>query len=147
MIIKYTKYETPEISRNLILPMNAQGSFVGTELATVNGFTYVYIPDTETLPEQHAEVTDHQVVSLTAQEISDIKSNSPHVRFINDRMQEKIRSKYSLEDEQYYSRIGVGVALGVYTFQTGEQESLLAFGTYVESVRQWGRDERAKIGL
>lgn len=29
----------------------------------------------------------------------------------------------------------------------GEQEDLLAFGTFVESVRQWGHLERAKLGL
>ena len=43
--------------------------------------------------------------------------------------------------------IGVGVALGAYTFEPGEQESLLAFGAHVEGVRQWGRLEREKIGL
>ena len=147
MIIKYTKYETPEISRFLVLPLDANGQFVGTELATVNGVTYVHLPDTEILPEQHAEVTDHQAISLTDQEISDIKANSPHVRFIANKMQEMIREKYSIEDEQYFSRIGVGAALKAYTFQPGEQEALLAYGTFVENVRQWGRDERAKIGL
>lgn len=66
---------------------------------------------------------------------------------INDEIQVKIRSKYSLEDEQYFARIGVGKALGAYEFQEGEEAELLAFGAYVESIRQWGRDERAKLAL
>lgn len=66
---------------------------------------------------------------------------------IGDEMQRKIREKYALEDEQYFARIGVGVALGVYEFQAGEREALLEFGAFVESIRQWGRDERARLAL
>ena len=76
-----------------------------------------------------------------------IKAVSPHTRLISQRMQEKIRAAYTIEDEQFFSRIGVGVALGAYVFGAGEQAALLAFGAFVESVRQWGRDERAKLGL
>ena len=66
---------------------------------------------------------------------------------ISDEMQRKIREKYAIEDEQYFARIGVGVALGVYEFQADEREALLEFGAFVESIRQWGRDERAKLAL
>ena len=62
-------------------------------------------------------------------------------------MQEKIRASYSAEDEAYYSRIGVGVALGSYEFEPGEQAALLEFGSFVESVRLWGREQRAELGL
>ncbi|MFN3587567.1 MAG: hypothetical protein ACK4UT_08685, partial [Moraxellaceae bacterium] len=62
-------------------------------------------------------------------------------------MQQRIRAVYSVEDEQYFSRIGVGAALGVYAFKPGEQDALMAFGARVEGVRQWGRDRRAEIGL
>lgn len=69
------------------------------------------------------------------------------LKAIDDQIQVKIREKYALEDEQYFARIGVGVALGVYEFQAGEREALLEFGAFVESIRQWGRDERAKLAL
>ena len=62
-------------------------------------------------------------------------------------LQQRIRNKYPIEEEVYFSRIGVGVALGVYAFQPGEQDALIAYGDFVESVRQWGRTEREKIGL
>jgi hypothetical protein len=59
----------------------------------------------------------------------------------------KIRERYSIDDEAYFSRISAGAALGVYTFQPGEREQLLSFGEFVETIRQWGREQRASIGL
>ena len=76
-----------------------------------------------------------------------IKAASRPVQLIADEMQRRIRIAYSLEDEQYFSRIGVGAALGVYAFQSGEQAALLAFGVHVEAVRQWGKAQRAELGL
>lgn len=86
-------------------------------------------------------------VVLTDELKAQIKSNSPHVALIYERTEQRIRAVYSISDEAKYARIGVGVALGVYTFGPGEQAELLAFGSYVEAARQWGRDERAKLGL
>ena len=62
-------------------------------------------------------------------------------------MEAKIRDKYSLSDEQYFSRISSGAALGIYTFEAGESVALQAFGAYIESVRQWGREQRGQLGL
>jgi len=47
----------------------------------------------------------------------------------------------------YFARIGVGVSLGAYQFEPGEQEALLAYGAHVEACRQWGRQKRAELGL
>jgi hypothetical protein len=118
-----------------------------TELATLDdGYTYVAVPDSVALSDQPSEITV-EPVTLTPELREQIKAKSPHCQLITQLVQEKIRSKYSVEDEQYFARIGVGSALGVYTFEPGEQDELLAFGSYVEAVRQWGRDERAKLGL
>lgn len=117
-----------------------------TELAEVDGWHYVHVPDEAVLPEQHPEI-NLTPVTLTDDLKEQIKLRSRPVKLIHERMQQMIRDNYSLEDEQYFARIGVGVSLGAYTFQPGEQEALLAFGAFVEEVRQWGRAERAKIGL
>jgi hypothetical protein len=69
------------------------------------------------------------------------------VRLINARMIDKIRAEYSIDDEMFFARIGVGAATGMYTPTPGEQADMAAFGAFVESVRQWGRAERAKLGL
>jgi len=62
-------------------------------------------------------------------------------------MIQKIRAKYSVDDEMFFARIGVGAATGMYTPTAGEMADTQAFGEFVESVRQWGRTERANLGL
>ena len=86
-------------------------------------------------------------VALTPELREQIKAASPHCGLIAERMEMRIRARYSVSDEQYFARIGVGVALGSYEFEPGEQEALQAFGAHVEAARQWGRDEWAKLGL
>ena len=76
-----------------------------------------------------------------------IKQSSPHVRLIGQNMIDKIRAVYSLDDEMYFARIGVGAATGMYTPSASELTEMTAFGAFVESVRNWGRAERAKLGL
>lgn len=115
-------------------------------LAEIRGEVYVFIPDATNLPEQPEEIS-FTTVNPDAALKAEIKASSRRVHLITEEMHRKIRERYTLEEEQYFSRIGVGVTLGAYTFQPGEQEELLAFGEFVESMRQWGRAEREKIGL
>ena len=111
--------------------------------------TYVSVPDGAVLPEQPTQIAASVVnpVTLTTELREEIKTASLHCQLIHERMEAKIRARYSLSDEQYFSRIASGVALGMYAFETGEQDALVAFGTYVEEVRQWGREQRALLGL
>ena len=119
-----------------------------TELCTIDGVTYVSVPDDD-LPEQAAQISASIVnpVTLTTELREAIKAASPHCALIHERMEAKIRDKYSLSDEQYFSRISSGAALGLYTFEAGESVALQAFGDYIESVRQWGREQRGQLGL
>jgi hypothetical protein len=41
----------------------------------------------------------------------------------------------------------VGAATGLYTPTSDEMQALTVFGEFVEGMRQWGRDERANLGL
>ena len=116
------------------------------ELCEIDNDTYVFVSDDAVLPEQHQEIT-LESVTLTDDLRSEIKKSSRACQLIDMRMQEMIRERYTAEDEMYFARIGTGKALGVYEFQAGEENALLDYGNFVESVRQWGRDERAKIGL
>ena len=140
-IVSYVK----QADAYTVYQLNAPDS---TELCTMDGVTYVSVPD-DTLPEQPAPIAASVVdpVTLTTELREAIKAASPHCQLIHQRMEDKIRERYSLSDEQYFSRIASGAALGYYTFETGEAESLQAFGLYVESVRQWGREQRALLGL
>ena len=149
-IISYKKHVTTEITRELRLPEDTDThQRIGTELATINGVTYVSLPDGATLPAaQPAEIAASVSTATLDQATREaIKTASPHCQLINDRMIEKIRAMYSIDDEMYFARIGVGAATGLYTPTTDEMQAMAVFGEFVESVRQWGRDRRAEIGL
>lgn len=144
----YRKHSTPHTTIQMALP-DSQGlddALHCTELCTLDGITYVAVPDGVTLPSQPPEI-DVQPVVLTDELRDQIKVASPHVQLIYERTESLIRAKYSVSDEAKYARIGVGVALGSYTFGPGEQDEMLTFGSHCESARQWGRNERAKLGL
>ena len=144
MIYKYKKIitEGPDgTTLYAILPESG-----ALELCEIDGNTYVFVSDDSTLSEQHKEIT-LESVTLTDELRSEIKKSSRACQLIDIRMQETIRERYTAEDEMYFARIGTGKALGVYEFQNGEENALLEYGNFVESIRQWGRDERAKIGL
>jgi hypothetical protein len=147
-IYSYAKFSTPHTVIQMALPDNqgVDDSLRCTELCTLDGTTYVAVPDGLALPAQPAEI-DPQPVVPGADLVARIKAASPHVQLIYERTEALIRSKYSLSDEAKFARIGVGAALGVYAFGAGEQDELIAFGAFVEAARQWGRDERAKLGL
>lgn len=116
------------------------------EIATVDGMTYVAMPNDAVPPAQPAEITLTPVTPDAALREA-IKSASPHCRVIGEVMQEQIRAMYSAEDEMYFARIGIGEARGMYVFEPGEEAALTEYGAHIESVRQWGRSERAKLGL
>ena len=100
-----------------------------------------------TQPPEIAATIEHLPSPLPDDLKAQVKAASPHVALTYARTQELIRSKYSVDDEAYFARIGVGVALGAYAFEPGEQDELLAFGAFVESARAWGRAARAALGV
>lgn len=145
MIYSYQKHIDDIRTVEMRLPESGMER-LGQELATIDGITYVFVPDTATLPPQPPEITVTPII-LTDALREQLKAESPHCQLIDARIQEKIREKYSAEDEMYYARISVGVLMGAYTYQNGEQQAVLDYGVYVESVRQWARAERSKLGL
>ncbi len=151
-LIAYRKAITRETTIALRLPLDAsQGQPTAQELATLpDGRTVVMLPDSLTLPaDQPAEVasTIEYLTPLAADVREQIKAASPHVALIAERMIQMIRDAYSLDDEMFFARIGVGAATGMYTPTSDEIQEMAVFGEFVEGVRQWGRTERSKLGL
>lgn len=145
-IVRYRKIYDQYTVHQLQFPETSSEASC-TELATLpDGYTYVAVPNSLVLPQQNSEILV-EIVELTSELRQVLKSASTHCELIASRVEQKIREKYSLNDEQYFSRIASGAALNLYSFEPGEQEALIAFGSYVESCRQWGRQERAKLGL
>lgn len=104
-----------------------------TELCTIDGMTYVSVPDTVILPVQPKEISVEEI-ALTAELGDAIKAASPHVALINERVVAKIRDRYSVDDEFKMIRIG----------PSPETE---AYNDHIEACRAWGRAEKARLGL
>lgn len=119
------------------------------ELATVDGLTYVCVDDATVLPPQHDSIAQsvQRIDALPAPLREAIKAASPQCRYIGQRVDEMVREKYTQEQENYFSRITVGQIAGMYVMEPGEMEEVQAFGVHVEQCRQWGRDQRALLGL
>lgn len=115
------------------------------ELATIGDNTYVYVEDGVVLPEQPKEI-HLEAVELNDTLRAQISQASPHVQLINERIVEKIRTKYTENDELKFARLGWQVARG--EIQDAETLSELEdFNLFVEQARSWGRDEKEKLGL
>lgn len=96
------------------------------------------LPDGVTLPlDQPNEIaTSIQVVTLTPAQVLEMKAASPHVRLINQRVRDRIAAKYDLVDEIQLLRR-----------RTVDPVPFAVYDSVVEACQQWGRDEKAKLGL
>ena len=121
-----------------------------TELCTLDdGYTYVAVPEGVTLPtDQPVGIADSiETVTLTDTLREQIKSASPHCQLISQRVIERIRERYSVDDELFFARIMIGAQAGLYTLEAGEMAEVEAFKAWVEDAREWGRQQRAALGL
>ena len=117
-----------------------------TELCALDGWRYVAVPEDVT-PNVTAELATWEPVMLTPELREAIKAASPHAQLIAQRVIDRIRAKYPLDEELYFARIAVGALQGSYALQPGEAEALAQYQADVEAAREWGRAERTKIGL
>jgi transcriptional regulator NrdR family protein len=131
-IYKYQKVVANGTTYRFIHPY-VEGEQQGAELATVEGFTYVYIPDGVEIPKQHEQITEEEV-SSSIEELEAVKKASRHVALINQEVQEKIAARYNTADE-------------IKLIRTAPSTEFDAYNAYVEECRQWGREQKAKIGL
>ena len=121
-----------------------------TELCTLeDGYTYVAVPDGVTLPDDQpgSVAATLEPVTLTDALREEIKAASPHCQLIAQRVIERIRERYSVDDELFFARITVGQQMGLYQMSPGEIAEVEAFKDWVESAREWGRAQRAALGL
>lgn len=123
----------------LRLPESAPGQRQGQEIATLpDGRTIVSLPDGATLPaDQPAQIAAsiQTLPSPLPTELRDeIRAASPQVAYINQRVVQRIRERYSVDDEIKLLRIA-------------PSPETAAWNAYVEDCRQWGREQRAVLGL
>ena len=141
MIIKYKKVlkqfdDRISTTYTLVQPDYKDTDPRCTELCTIGEDTYVNVPDGVNLPEQPKQIA-MEVVTLTDELRAEIKAVSPHVKLINARVVEKIRGKYSVNDEFKMLRIEAN----------GEQVKSKKYFDHVDACIAWGAAEKGRIGL
>lgn len=141
-IYQYKKYIDTIRTVYIKLPEDV----VCNELAVIDGITYVSVPDNIELPEQPLEIMV-SVAEITDDLKLKLRKESSHLQLIDKQFTEKLRKKYSIEDELYFCRIVSGFLLGVYVFESDEQALAAEYQNYVEELREWARNERKKLGL
>ena len=132
-IYSYQKVTDRHTTYSLAAPTAADGSPMATELATINGMTYVHVPDRTELPRQPSQI-QIEPVQMTDDLRRAIMERSPHVQLINRRVVGMIRERYSVNDELKMLRIA-------------PSEESAAYNDYVESCRAWGREQKQAMGL
>jgi hypothetical protein len=106
----------------------------------VEDYLYFSLPDEATIQDAEIEaigslpeLEQNMYSVLTEPAIKDI---SPHYELVNKRVQEKIRSLYSLEDE-----------LKVQRLRETDPESFESYNQWCEECRAWGREQKALMGF
>lgn len=132
-IVRYQKFIDAERTVEVVLPEDENGQRVGMELATVDGATYVSLPDSAQLPEQPIEIKVESV-KLTPELKASISDASPFVRMIRQMVSDKIAERYSTGDE-------------IKLIRTAPSAEFEAYNAYAEECRAWGREQRAAVGL
>jgi len=109
------------------------------ELCELEGKTYVAIAEdavktaAETVPGL-MEVSGETMGKDLPEVVSMVKSACPAVRDIRAQVIAKIREMYSVDDE-------------IYLLRTAPSAEAAEWNDFVEECRQWGREQRALIGL
>ncbi len=143
-IYSYTKVIEPGPNGYTLYAKLPEG---GLELCSIDGKTYVSIPDgADPIPDQHAEITLTPVI-VDAGLRDKLLTQSRACQLISQATIDSIRAKYTIDDEMYFARIGVGAATGLYQPTETEMNELATFGAFVESVRSWARNQRLALGL
>lgn len=138
-LVAYRKAINALHTWELRLPESAPGQRQGQEIATLaDGRTIVSLPDGATLPtDQPAQIAASiQTLPspLPAELREEIRAVSPQVAYINQRVVQRIRERYSVDDEIKLLRIA-------------PSPETAAWNDHVEDCRQWGREQRAALGL
>ncbi len=139
MILKYQKITDKFTTRSLKEPDYKDGDAKITEICTIGEDTYVHVPKGVVLPEQSFDVdVTMQSIALDDELKKELKALSPHVRLINARVLEKIREKYTINDE---FKMLFELSQGTSKTETD------AYISHIKSCRAWGQGQKEKIGV
>jgi hypothetical protein len=151
-LIAYRKHIDAIHTCEITLPSGDGQDRGGQELCTLpDGRTVVALFDGHELPKNQHETIRASIEVLPTPLPDDLRAEirqaSPHMRLIATRLIERIRAKYTQDDEQFLTRIACGQALGTYTMTAAEQAMIADYQATAEAARAWARAEREKLGV
>lgn len=132
MLYSYTQYVT-QGPNGVSLRFQNDEENSAVQLATVDGVSYVHVPDGAEMPDQPSEINWQQAEPDEAL-MQQIRAASPNNRLINAMVVAKIRAKYTIDEE-------------IKLLRTQPSSEFDAWNDYVEDCRAWGKAEKVKIGL
>lgn len=138
-LIAYRKLIDSVTTHTLHLPDALQGEQAAQEIATlVDGRTVVALFAGYVLPQTQPAAIAASIEVLPSPLPADlreaIRAASPHVRLINQRVQEAIAQRYSMADE-------------IKLIRTAPSPEMETYNAYAEECRAGGRSEKAKLGV
>lgn len=137
---RFQKQSDPYRDTTVILSEKLQGIEGCFIHGMVEDYLYFSLPDEATIQDAEIEAIeslselDQSMYSVLTEPA--IKDLSPHYELVNKRVQEKIRSLYSLEDE-----------LKVQRLRESDAESFESYNQWCEECRAWGREQKALMGF
>lgn len=132
-IYKYRRITTAGPDGTTIYFKNSENENRAIELAEVDGWYYVSVPELAQMPEQPVEI-EWQKVTLDSMLRLSIIANSRTVQLINQSVVDSIRSLYSIDDELKLLRTAPSAEFDLYN-------------TYVENCRVIGKNQKTDLGL
>ena len=135
LILKYRKV-TDEYTTYTAIDNGEENKKI-TELCTINGDTYISIPDNVVLPEQAKQIKLESVILIDELK-EQIEEASPHTQLIKKRIQEKIAEKYSIEDELKIIRNKINDI---------DIEKYTEYNAYIEGCIAEGKVKKEELGI
>lgn len=126
IIISYRKQVTRETTKTIEL---CDGD---TELCTIYGVSYASVQDASAVIDPHNIGFKVELVSEELRE--NLCAQSPHVQLIQQRVRDKISELYSVYDE-------------IKLIRTAPSSEFDEYNEHAEMCRQWGREQKALLGL
>jgi hypothetical protein len=146
-IYRYKKKVTIDFTS--VINLFSGSECVGFELCALGDFTYIGLPDGVELPsDQPAEIADTiELVVLTDELRTLIKLHSPHCKLIASRVVDKIRERYSIDDESAMQNKMIAEIKGIDILTESDRAKIAAAYAYFKECREWGQLQLACFGL
>ena len=117
-----------------------------TELCTIDGITYVSVPDTVDLPKQPADIAKTLKKTIINDELKKkIMDQSPIIAYIDDKVRKKITADVEQSQELRLLRNEINRIREAINIQ--ENAEYKGINDKILSSRQWGQQQKEKLGV